>query len=178
MENKMNEEEIKKNIRVLFTGKEHRMRRRETVLHHTGDMNSAFKNVDLLVKPNWILFITIYNKNTRHILEGTSSMWLKIKKLYNKMPRLGKKLMEMTYASHLCAGMTAKGKNPVKYVRNYKTVRGMNFMTDVKDWLGGLPYECAAPNEVISYFSNSGYELLKQKNVRSIECNEFVFRKK
>jgi 2-polyprenyl-6-hydroxyphenyl methylase/3-demethylubiquinone-9 3-methyltransferase len=148
------------------------------VLHHTGDMYSAFNNVDLLVKPNGVLFIAIYNKNTKHILEGTSSMWLKIKKLYNKMPKAGKKLMEWSYASYLYAGITAKGKNPVKYVKNYKTVRGMNFMTDVRDWLGGLPYECATPDEVISYFSNKGYDLVKQKNVRSIGCNEFMFRKK
>lgn len=148
------------------------------VLHHTGDMYSAFKNVDLLVKPSGTLFIAIYNKNTRHVLEGTSSMWLKIKKVYNKMPKPGKKLMELSYASYLCAGMTAKGTNPVKYVKSYKTVRGMNFMTDVRDWLGGLPYECAAPEEVVSYFTEKGYELLKQKTVRSIGCNEFVFRKK
>jgi 2-polyprenyl-6-hydroxyphenyl methylase/3-demethylubiquinone-9 3-methyltransferase len=147
------------------------------VLHHTGDMYSAFNNVDFLVKQNGILFIAIYNKNTKHILEGTSSMWLKIKKLYNKMPKAGKKLMEVTYASYLCAGMTAKGRNPVKYVKNYKTVRGMNFMTDVRDWLGGLPYECATLDEVTSYFAGKGYELLKQKSVRSIGCNEFIFKK-
>lgn len=148
------------------------------VLHHTGNMYSAFNNVDLLVKPNGVLFIAIYNKNTKHILEGTSDMWLKIKKVYNRMPKAGKKLMEWSYASYLYAGIAAKGKNPVRYVKNYKTVRGMNFMTDVRDWLGGLPYECAAPEEVAEYFTAKNYELLKQKTVRSIGCNEFVFRKK
>ncbi len=148
------------------------------VLHHTGDMYSAFNNVDLLVKKGGILFVAIYNKNTKHVLEGTSSIWLKIKKVYNKMPKLGKKLMEWSYASYLCAGMTARGTNPVKYVKNYKTVRGMNFMTDIRDWLGGLPYECAAPEEVVEYFTARNYELLRQKTVRSIGCNEFVFRKK
>lgn len=148
------------------------------VLHHTGDMYSAFNNVDLLIKPNGVLFIAIYNKNTKHILEGTSSMWLKIKKLYNKLPWAGKKLMEWSYAAYLCTSMTVKSKNPVKYVKNYKTVRGMNFITDVRDWLGGLPYEYATPDEVIIYFSNKNYKLIKQKNVRSIGCNEFVFRKK
>jgi len=148
------------------------------VLHHTGDMYCAFDNVTMLVKPQGLLFIAIYNKNTKHLLEGTSSAWLKVKKIYNKMPKPGKKLMEWSYASYLGAGMTAKGKNPFKYVKNYKTVRGMNFMTDIRDWLGGLPYECATPNEVIDYFSKKGYDLMKENRVRSIGCNEFVFRKK
>ena len=50
------------------------------VLHHTGNMRAGLENVNSLVEKNGKLFIAIYNNNTKHVLEGTSRVWSKIKK--------------------------------------------------------------------------------------------------
>jgi 2-polyprenyl-3-methyl-5-hydroxy-6-metoxy-1,4-benzoquinol methylase len=146
------------------------------VLHHTGHMYKAFTTVEKLVKPRGLLCIAIYNDNKR-VLEGTSPFWLRVKRRYNKASTITKRLMEWLYSAYLFVGLTASGKNPVRYIRNYRTQRGMSFSTDIKDWLGGYPYEYASTEEITTYFEQRGYKRKKVKTVRSIGCNEFVFQR-
>ena len=85
--------------------------------------------------------------------------------------------MELIYSGYFILGLLANFKNPISYIKNYQTTRGMNFFTDIKDWLGGYPYEYASVQEIKDYFKK--YNLLCEKNteVRSIGCNEYLFRK-
>ena len=72
------------------------------VLHHTGSMWNALEYVIPLVSKNGKLFIAIYND------QGQSSLfWLKIKMLYNKLPKylpqgtiVAHKTGEIGYSSH------------------------------------------------------------------------------
>ena len=147
------------------------------VLHHTGEMYKAFDNVKNLIKPDGYFYLAIYNKNTKCKLEGTSEFWLKAKKIYNESSNVVKKIMELIYSGYFILGLLANFKNPISYIKNYQTTRGMNFFTDIKDWLGGYPYEYASVQEIKDYFKK--YNLLCEKNteVRSIGCNEYLFRK-
>ena len=147
------------------------------VLHHTGKMRQAIKNTSSAVKKNGLLCIAIYNDNP-HVLEGPSWLWAHIKKAYNKSPEIIKKTMYISYLSYLFAGLTAHGINPYNYIRNYKTNRGMNFFTDVKDWLGGYPYEYAKSSEIKKLVEMIGFKQVKLKEARSLGCNEFLFRRK
>lgn len=147
------------------------------VLHHTGNMHAAFDNAAVLVKENGLLCIAIYNKNTNYIFEGTSRLWQSLKKYYNHTPKFIKKIMFYFYTSYLWLGLLVHGKNPVAYVRNYKSFRGMDFYADVRDWLGGYPYEYATTDEVANYFTKKGFVLVRQTTARSLGCNEFVFRR-
>lgn len=147
------------------------------VLHHTGNMHKALSNAAKLVKDNGLLYIAIYNNNTAHVLEGTSGLWLKIKRIYNHSPKIVKKTMYYGYLSYLLAGITATGHNPKKYIKNYKTLRGMDFYTDVEDWLGGYPYEFATSEHIIDHYRKLGLKNIKVSKVRSLGCNEFLFRK-
>jgi len=54
----------------------------------------------------------------------------------------------------------------------------MTLWTDLKDWLGGYPFEVAAPARVISTFERLGFRLVKLRDVGARSgCNEFVFRR-
>ena len=43
------------------------------------------------------------------------------------------------------------GRNPLREMREYQRRRGMAYMTDVRDWLGGYPYEHAAIEDVLRF---------------------------
>lgn len=146
------------------------------VLHHTGDMYLALKNITNLVNKNGKIYIAIYNDN-QIALEGTSEFWVKLKKYYNHSNNFVKNKIEYLYIFYYIVGLMVGGKNPIKYIQNYKTLRGMNYWTDVKDWLGGYPYEYATTMQIIDYFGALGFKCTKLNPARSIGCNEYLFEK-
>lgn len=146
------------------------------VLHHTGDMYQALENIIVLTHPKSKLYIALYNDNQR-ILEGSSNFWVKAKKLYNRSSSLEKRLFEAIYTIYYIIGLTANFVNPISYIKNYQSLRGMNFMTDIKDWLGGYPYEYATTEEIIEFFAKKGFDCEKTVRARSIGCNEFLLKK-
>lgn len=146
------------------------------VLHHTGDMAKALVNAALPVKKDGLLFIAIYNKQP--IL---SAYWLGVKKLYNKVPAPGKFMIASLYFLYSAGGMITmdilRGKNPLSRVRGTNR-RGMSLYTDAIDWVGGLPFEVAAPEEIISLYRDSGFSLVESTTCGGKHgCNEFVFRR-
>lgn len=147
------------------------------VLHHTGNMYEAFKNVINLIKSGGCFYLAIYNKNTKCKIEGTSEFWLKVKKFYNKSNFLVKKIMEIIYSTYYIVGLAANLINPISYIKNYQTTRGMSFFTDIKDWLGGYPYEYASIQEIKNYFKKYNFSCGKNTEVRSIGCNEYLFKR-
>lgn len=145
------------------------------VLHHTGNMNKAFDNIDLAVQQKGDLVIAIYN-DEGHI----SDRWRKVKKIYNS-GFMGKSLIVSTYIPYFVLrhffSDIRRLKNPFKRYRDYKAERGMSRLYDWFDWLGGLPYEVATPEYVFEFYKKKNYALAKLKtNIRS-GCNEFVFQK-
>ena len=55
----------------------------------------------------------------------------------------------------------------------------MNPITDIKDWLGGYPYEYASFQEIVEYIKNlnSNFKLIKYKETNDFGTNEFLFKK-
>ena len=146
------------------------------VIHHSGNMRQGLKNALSLGHDNSYLYIALYNTCTR-VVEGTSWFWTKAKRIYSLQP-WSRYILKPLYTLYLIAGITATGKNPISYIRGYKSFRGMNFFTDIEDRLGGYPYEHASYKEVIKFYADHGYSLIKWVEVRSIGCNEFLFAKK
>jgi hypothetical protein len=140
-------------------------------------MHKALENVTALIPESGIFYLAIYNKNTKCKLEGTSEFWLKVKSFYNKSNIVVKKIMEILYSAYYILGLLVNLKNPISYIKNYQTMRGMSFFTDIKDWLGGYPYEYASADEMKSFFEKHGLKCVKDKEVRSIGCNEFLFQR-
>lgn len=146
------------------------------VLHHTGNMYQAIDNVSRLVKPQGQFYLAIYN-NSRSWTEGTSFFWNKSKKFYNYSPSIVKRVMEYCYTLYLIIGLSIHGINPYHYIHNYSTLRGMNFFTDIRDWLGGHPYEYASAEEIIKHVTKNNFLLRTLKTARHTGCNEFLFIK-
>jgi 2-polyprenyl-6-hydroxyphenyl methylase/3-demethylubiquinone-9 3-methyltransferase len=54
----------------------------------------------------------------------------------------------------------------------------MDAWRDVVDWVGGLPFEVAKPEEIFDFFRKRGFVLEKMVTQGgSLGCNEFVFQK-
>ncbi len=148
------------------------------VLHHTGDMWQALDNVSFSVREKGLLFIAIYNNQGFR-----SSLWLKIKQLYNFFPRPIRWMVLWPAIIRIWGPTTirdiAKGK-PFHTWRNYSKdgSRGMSPRHDVVDWVGGLPFEVATTERIISFYEERGFTLEKLKTCNGgYGCNEFLFRK-
>lgn len=149
------------------------------VLHHTGNMWQACAHVADLVKPGGQLYIAIYNDQGR-----SSRIWLTIKRFYNRAPLPLKWVVLVLCALRLRGPSivrdTLRG-SPLRSWREYacQSRRGMSAWRDIVDWVGGLPFEVAKPEQLFEFYRVRGFSLEKMITCAGgLGCNEFVFRKK
>ena len=147
------------------------------VLHHTGQMNRAIELTSARTKPGGQFFIAIYNDQG-----GASRRWLKIKQLYNRLPAFLRPIWVLIvagwYEFKFAVARGARLKNPLPFKdwRAKKADRGMSVWHDWIDWIGGLPFEVAKPEEIIVPLAQRGYVLENLKTVgNGWGCNEYVF---
>jgi 2-polyprenyl-6-hydroxyphenyl methylase/3-demethylubiquinone-9 3-methyltransferase len=148
------------------------------VLHHTGDMNLAILNTLKHCKKNSILLLALYEKTIY------CNIWKKIKKKYNSSGNFGKKFILYSYNFLKILGLVFSLKNPYLYIKNYKSNRGMSFMYDQIDWIGGYPYESIEKNELINIVGSDYkleiYKPAKKGTLRSIfgtGCSIYKFKR-
>jgi 2-polyprenyl-3-methyl-5-hydroxy-6-metoxy-1,4-benzoquinol methylase len=144
------------------------------VLHHTGDMWRALEAVAPRVAPGGKLFIAIYNDQGL-----TSRVWTVVKRIYNA-GWLGRWVVISTFVPLFIVrglvGDLLRGRNPLRRYREYKYKRGMSILHDWLDWLGGYPFEVAAPEKILAFYGARGFILAKLKTAGSRPGNnEFVF---
>lgn len=144
------------------------------VLHHTGDMWAAIDNAAHLVQPDGLFFIALYSSN---VAMPSTEFWLDIKKKYNAAGATGKRMLEYWYLWRF-----GIDRNPLRIprllhdMRQKKHSRGMDYMTDVRDWLGGWPMEYADDQETITFLKQRhGFELVRISTGEA--CTEFLFKK-
>jgi 2-polyprenyl-3-methyl-5-hydroxy-6-metoxy-1,4-benzoquinol methylase len=144
------------------------------VLHHTGAMWKALANTTQMVRPGGTLFIAIYNDQGRY-----SRWWLRTKSLYNWLPRYLRFLVLVPCTVRLRGPMIIRDLlrgRPLQTWRSYGRDRGMSPWYDVVDWVGGLPFEVAKPEEVFDFCRARGFTLMKLKTCGAGKgCNEYVF---
>ncbi len=142
------------------------------VIHHTGALWAAFENLTLLVRPRGLLRVAIYNRPRMPVVQ------LAIKRAYNRAPRWLRPVLVAGYGSALLTLLGVKGHNPVRYVSEYGSrSRGMDFWRDVEDWLGGLPFEYAGPDQVRRFAESKGFQVEDELVRRPGGCNEYLLRK-
>ncbi len=136
------------------------------VLHHTGNMRRALSLAAKCVQKGGLFVIAIYN---RHF---TSGIWRRIKWTYNVLPAIGRRLMVWLFAPViLVAKFLVTGKNP------FATRRGMDFVHNLIDWLGGYPYEYASIREMRGILEGQGMTILRILPAHiPTGCNEYVCR--
>ena len=147
------------------------------VLMATGDMWRALENASLPVADGGRLFIAIYNDQG-----AKSKLWYRIKRLYLS-GTVGRSLAWALYIPYYIFGGVAvdllKGRNPIARYTEYKRSRGMSMVHDWRDWLGGLPFEVAKPEEIFEFYRDRGFVLEKLITVGGKQGNnEFVFAKR
>jgi 2-polyprenyl-3-methyl-5-hydroxy-6-metoxy-1,4-benzoquinol methylase len=142
------------------------------VLHHTGAMWDAVRNAAGLMRDDALFYLALYTTTP------ASGYWLEVKKRYNRASPARKRWMEWRYVLHHAVLPDLRQlRDPTRRMREYRKSRGMSFMTDVRDWLGGYPYEDAKIEEVVRFCRSSlGLELV---DIATGEANtEYLLRKR
>jgi 2-polyprenyl-6-hydroxyphenyl methylase/3-demethylubiquinone-9 3-methyltransferase len=140
------------------------------VLHHTGDMQTAICKAAALVKPQGLQVLALYRR-TR-----LDAFWTAEKRWYAKASPASQSAAQWVYDKALRAASLATGKWP-------KLERGMEYWTNVHDWLGGYPYEAILAPELDALMRNLGFEA-ERVFARGLSvglfgsgCDEYVYRR-
>ena len=144
------------------------------VLHHTGAMRRAMRNLAPLVNLQGKLFVAIYND------QGTASkLWHVVKHSYNRAPRVLRFTILLPIAIYTAIGLSVSdliGRRPLRILSPQPQGRGMSIWTDIVDWVGGYPFEVAKPEQIIDFYLPLGFSLVRLKTCGGkCGCNEFVF---
>lgn len=143
------------------------------VLHHTGAMWQGLANLARVVAPGGKLFIALYNDQGQ-----VSNLWRIEKRLYCAN-RVARALICGFFVPYWIlrgfAGDLLRRRNPLtRYLR--PQTRGMSLFYDWFDWLGGLPFEVAKPEQVVRFCRDRGLTLQNLVTVGGgLGNNEFVF---
>ena len=119
------------------------------VLHHTGSMWQAITNAAARVKEDGTFFISIYAKGPRFDSD------LALKQRYHNASLSGKRRMEFEWIADRYRERTAQRLVPDAWWTQ-GLERGMDPYFDLVDWLGGLPYEVATVDELITHLYTQG----------------------
>ncbi|MEQ8345887.1 MAG: methyltransferase domain-containing protein [Sneathiellaceae bacterium] len=137
------------------------------VLHHTGAMWEAIDLCARRVAPGGLFFLAIYNDQGL-----VSRAWRRIKRMYNRWPVLRLPLL-LAFAPYYVALRWL-----VQKLRGKREKRGMSLWTDLRDWLGGWPFEVARPAEIEAFLQARGFRQLAMTDVGNRQgCNEFLLRR-
>jgi 2-polyprenyl-6-hydroxyphenyl methylase/3-demethylubiquinone-9 3-methyltransferase len=147
------------------------------VLHHTGAMWRAMELAAARVAPGGSLFVAVYND------QGSASRrWLAVKQAYNRLP-VGLRFVVLLPAFAVLWGprfaIETVQLHPGRAWRAYAaTSRGMSPWRDVVDWVGGLPFEVARPEEIFDFCRDRGFVLRTLRTQAGGHgCNEYVFER-
>ncbi len=143
------------------------------VLHHTGDMWTA---LDLVVNtirtPGGELFLAIYDDQGEY-----SRYWKKVKENYCKLPTVLRLPYLLYYAVKLDHPVVRHNihvrKLPWDHWRQHYLSRGMSRWHDIKDWVGGWPYEFAPAEQIIDFYRERGLKL--EQLLTGEANNQFLF---
>jgi 2-polyprenyl-6-hydroxyphenyl methylase/3-demethylubiquinone-9 3-methyltransferase len=147
------------------------------VLHHTGDMRRAIAIAARHTKPGGWLAVALYGK-TRYC-----GIWTRIKRWYVNATPAQRERAERVYVRLFRFYLLLRGKRLSTHIANYhKRKRGMDFYHDVRDWIGGYPYESIAPRELVDLLAPLGFESVKQNVKRRSGLfgsgnDEYLFRR-
>lgn len=147
------------------------------VLHHTGAMEQAIEKAAAMVGPGGLFIIALYRKTP------FCGFWAWEKRVYANASKSLQRSIKAIYLGLFRLAFLLRGRSFARYVRDYdKNYRGMNFYTDVHDWLGGFPYESVRPREVVALLERLGFDAERDFlhptgiGLFGTGCDEFTFR--
>lgn len=147
------------------------------VLHHTGNMHGAIKKAAAMATAGGLICLALYRKTP------LCQFWRLEKRYYVLAPNNVRRVLEGLYLLAMRITFAARGQKFDAYVGNYCHSRGMDFMTDVRDWLGGYPYESVSEIEMLQIAESFGLENVRRfchkpgRGLLGTGCDEYVFRR-
>jgi len=139
------------------------------VLHHTGDMWTAFDNAVHLVRPGGVIWAALYHKGERY------KKHLAVKRRYNRASAFGKTMLEMRALGRLMLSRIRHLHSRLVWKETKR--RGMSVLHDIRDWFGGLPYEVADEDEVVRFGTDRGLILRRIHVADEGGCSTYVFER-
>lgn len=146
------------------------------VLHHTGDMWTAIENAASLVAKRGSFGIAIYLKTP------LCGPWKIEKRLYSSYRWLRPPAKALFVSAYMLA-RTLRHRDPISFVRTYRSRRGMEFLADVDDWLGGYPYQSTSADALETAVERLGFRTQRRFNVTpgvglfGTGCGEWCFQR-
>lgn len=141
------------------------------VLHHTGSVWKAIENTSTLVAAKGQMYLALYSLD----VQPNAEYWLKTKEKYVKSSYFRKIVMEQSYLYTYYYSSSILQRIIGLFKPESGRTRGMELMTDVRDWLGGWPMEFVLDDEVVSFVDKLGYQITNIKKGEA--CTEFLFQK-
>jgi len=147
------------------------------VLHHSGDMTRAIGMAADRVAPDGLFCLALYRKTP------LCWLWRIEKRLYTKAPPWLRRVIEAAYIAVFRLRFLATGRRFRPYVESYESNRGMDWMTDVRDWLGGYPYGSVSEAEMLQIADKHGFLPIRRfcekpgLGLLGSGCDEYIFRR-
>jgi 2-polyprenyl-3-methyl-5-hydroxy-6-metoxy-1,4-benzoquinol methylase len=148
------------------------------VLHHTGAMWQAMANIKTMVKTGGLLFIAIYND-----CGEVSRSWLERKRRYNALPQILRPFyaiyvwMPQELRSLARSMRSGELRTYIRELTSASSGRGMSWLHDVIDWVGGYPYEYASVKDITDFYRRDGFEPVNIRENSSYGCHQLVFKR-
>jgi len=147
------------------------------VLHHTGAMHEAIESASRLVASPGLFVFALYRK-TR-----LCRLWTLEKRWYCRASPRAQSAARSLYVALMKLAFALVGRNFSAYVSSYRGNRGMDYIHDVHDWLGGYPYESIRPADVAHELTRLGFAPVRSKvkpystGLFGSGCDEYVYRR-
>jgi 2-polyprenyl-6-hydroxyphenyl methylase/3-demethylubiquinone-9 3-methyltransferase len=144
------------------------------VLHHTGDMRTAIRNAAACTRPGGLFAVALYGRTP------FCGMWKRIKRWYVGATPRRRGLAEQLYVRLVALSLAVRGRRLTNHIADYSRNRGMEFQHDVRDWIGGYPYESIRPRELLALLEPLGFDLVASRVKRRVGLlgtgnDEFLF---
>jgi 2-polyprenyl-6-hydroxyphenyl methylase/3-demethylubiquinone-9 3-methyltransferase len=145
------------------------------VLHHTGDMNRAIAAAARMVQLGGYFAVALYGKTFY------CGAWTHIKRWYVKATPKRRTAAERLYMRLFGIYLLLRGKRLSTHIHNYHNKRGMDFMHDVRDWIGGYPYESIRPRELDALLRPLGFSRIhatvkRRSGLFGSGCDEYLYQ--
>ena len=147
------------------------------VLHHTGAMHDALRAAARLVGPDGLLAFALYH---RTLICG---FWRWEKRWYSGASLEAQRRARSLYVALLRAAFFVSRRDFQSHVANYHSIRGMDFVHDVHDWMGGYPYESILAPEVDVLMRPLGFARIYATGtplttgIFGSGCDEYLYRR-
>jgi 2-polyprenyl-6-hydroxyphenyl methylase/3-demethylubiquinone-9 3-methyltransferase len=118
------------------------------------------------------MFIAIYND------QGLKSkIWWIIKFIYNNLPSFLKKIYLKFFELFYYINYTVKNLTKLNYKKFKKQRRGMNFVENLEDWIGGYPFEYSSIKSLERFYLKRNFKILKSIKSHGSGCHEILMKR-